>query len=65
MHIWPKPGFKVWDPETLAWLLPEGRDVEATNLYWSRKVDHGDVVLEEPKAPVVEQAKDDEPKVGE
>lgn len=43
MHVKPKSGAQVPDPELGGYLPPEGREVEAT-IYWLRRIKDGDVV---------------------
>lgn len=50
MHVKPAPGLKVPDPERGGLLADEGREVDDTSIYWSRRVDDGDVVVSQPEA---------------
>jgi len=48
MHVKPAPGLKVPDPERGGLLADEGREVDDTSTYWTRRVDDGDVVVVSP-----------------
>ena len=47
MHLKPKPGMKIPDPEKGGYLSPEGRPVAPTS-YWLRRITDGDVVEVKP-----------------
>lgn len=53
VHVRPREGLVVRDPETLQPLPPEGREVDLTT-YWIRRLADGDVVTAD--APVTEPA---------
>jgi hypothetical protein len=56
MQVWPKPGFKIRDPFFNDYLPPEGRDVDASDPYWVRRLSDEDVTDTQPKAaPVASQ----------
>lgn len=45
MHVKPRAGMRVYDPEKGNWLLPEGREVADGDLYWNRILADGDVTV--------------------
>ncbi len=50
MHVKPKSGLKVPDPEKGGFLPQEGREVEAS-AYWLRRLNEGDVIESTPTKP--------------
>lgn len=48
MFVKPNPGRSVPDPERGGLLAAEGREVDPTSTYWTRRVDDGDVELVDP-----------------
>jgi len=53
MHVTPKEGLVVYDPDTAFEVLPpEGREVPNTQ-YWIRRLSDGDVVLTSTLPPVL------------
>lgn len=55
MYVYPKPGFKVFDPHLKDYLPAEGRTVPDI-AFWHRRVQDGDVTLEPPAAVPVAAA---------
>jgi hypothetical protein len=52
MFVKPAPGLKVRDPVKKDYLPVSGRNVPDTSIYWTRRVQFGDVVIETPPAAV-------------
>jgi hypothetical protein len=50
MFIKPADGLYIRDPFKRDFLPPEGRDVDADDLYWTRLARDGDVTIVEPVA---------------
>ncbi|HZR34346.1 MAG TPA: DUF2635 domain-containing protein [Nevskia sp.] len=48
MHVYPKPGFKVFDPQLKDYLPAEGRTVPPTP-FWHRRLQDGDVTTTDPR----------------
>jgi len=49
MHVYPKPGLKIFDPQLKDYLPMEGRAVPPTP-FWHRRLQDGDVTLEKPQS---------------
>jgi len=56
MYIYPKPGLTIIDPVRGDVLPPEGREVDADDIYWVRRLRDGDVIDTDP-APAKPAAK--------
>ncbi|MFM0306274.1 DUF2635 domain-containing protein [Paraburkholderia sp. RL17-383-BIF-A] len=60
MIVKPAPGLKVRDPVTKQLLPPEGIEVSDTDIFWTRAMNDGDVVVVNSAAPArAAQAKGD------
>lgn len=46
MRVYPNAGLKVRDPVKKDLLPEEGLEVRDTDLYWHRRIAHGDVVTQ-------------------
>lgn len=51
MYIYPKLGLTIYDPVRGDVIPPEGREVDADDIYWLRRLRDGDVIDTDP-APV-------------
>jgi len=51
MFVKPAPGLKVRDPVKKDYLPVDGRTVPDTSIYWTRRLQFGDVVKATPPAP--------------
>jgi hypothetical protein len=61
MFVKPAPGRSVPDPERHGLLAADGRVVDPTSAYWTRRLDDGDVELvdpaDTPPGSIVEKSK--------
>jgi hypothetical protein len=51
MLVKPASGLKVRDPVKKDYLPVDGREVPDTSIYWTRRIQFGDVVLVDPETP--------------